>query len=81
MRYFADLHIHSVLSPCADFLMTVENILKKLKENNIKIFSITDHNSCGNSKIFKEKAEKEGFTGEQLDVLRGNQMLHTLNYF
>jgi hypothetical protein len=28
-----------------------------------------------------EKAEKEGFTGEQLDALRGNQMLHTLNYF
>lgn len=28
-----------------------------------------------------EKAEKEGFTEEQLAVLRGNQMLYTLDYY
>ena len=28
-----------------------------------------------------EKAEKEGFTEEQLAVLRGNQMLCTLDYY
>ena len=28
-----------------------------------------------------EKAEKEGFTEEQLAVLRGNQVLYTLDYY
>ena len=81
MRYFADLHIHSVLSPCADFLMTVENILKKLKENNIKIFSITDHNSCGDSRIFKEKAEKEGLLFIPGIEIQTAEEIHIAAYF
>ena len=28
-----------------------------------------------------EKAKKEGFTEEQLAVLRGNQVLYTLDYY
>ena len=40
MRYAADLHIHSVLSPCADFLMTMENIFKKLKKVKKKLIKI-----------------------------------------
>ncbi len=81
MRYAADLHIHSVLSPCADFLMTMENIFKKLKENNIKIFSITDHNSCGNSRVFMERAEKEGILFIPGIEIQTAEEVHIVAYF
>jgi 3',5'-nucleoside bisphosphate phosphatase len=81
MRYEADLHIHSVLSPCADFLMTMENIFTKLKENNIKIFSITDHNSCGNSRQFMKRAEKEGVLFIPGIEIQTAEEIHITAYF
>ncbi|MGM0508587.1 MAG: PHP domain-containing protein [Fusobacteriota bacterium] len=81
MRYLADLHIHSVLSPCADLLMVQENIFKKLKENNIKIFSITDHNSNGNSKVFQKRAEKEGILFIPGIEIATIEEIHILGYF
>lgn len=81
MRYLADLHIHSVLSPCADFLMTMENIFSKLKDNNIKIFSITDHNSCGNSRVFMKRAEKEGILFIPGIEIQTAEEIHITAYF
>jgi len=51
-----DLHIHSVLSPCGDLLMTPKNIIKKAVKKNIKIIAITDHNSAKNVKVTLELA-------------------------
>lgn len=45
MKYAYDLHIHSVLSPCADVLMTPNNIFNMAKLKNLDIIAITDHNS------------------------------------
>ncbi len=45
MKYAYDLHIHSVLSPCADVLMTPNNIFNMAKLKRLDIISITDHNS------------------------------------
>ena len=44
----ADLHIHTVLSPCGDIEMTPLNIVRKAKECGIGIIGITDHNSTLN---------------------------------
>ncbi|BDU50595.1 PHP domain-containing protein [Haliovirga abyssi] len=81
MKFYADLHIHSVLSPCADLLMTTNNIIDKLIENDIKIFSITDHNSNKNSKVFKMRANEKGLIfipGIEIETVEG---IHTLGYF
>ena len=46
----ADLHIHTVLSPCGDIEMTPGLIVRRAKESGIGIIGITDHNStrqCG----------------------------------
>lgn len=41
----ADLHIHTVLSPCGDIEMTPAAIVRSAKEAGIGIIGITDHNS------------------------------------
>jgi hypothetical protein len=57
MRWYnADLHIHSVLSPCGDLEMSPENVIRVLKEKNIDIFAITDHNRMLNFQAFYSKA-------------------------
>lgn len=55
---FADLHIHSVLSPCADRMMTPQNIYPRLLDSNINIFAICDHNSTRNNRAFFEFGRK-----------------------
>lgn len=45
MKYAYDLHIHSVLSPCGDVLMTPNNIFNMANLKGLNIISITDHNS------------------------------------
>lgn len=81
MRYYADLHIHSVLSPCADFLMTPDNIISRLKECGISIFSITDHNACGNSRIFMQKAEENGILFIPGIEIQTAEEIHVVAYF
>jgi histidinol phosphatase-like PHP family hydrolase len=46
-EYRADLHIHTVLSPCGDLEMSPENILAAARNKNIDILGITDHNHTG----------------------------------
>lgn len=49
MRQFvADLHVHSVLSPCAEVEMTPRNIVWHAVRHGIDIVAITDHNACDN---------------------------------
>lgn len=46
--YKADLHIHTVLSPCAELSMGPREIVNKALENKLDIIAITDHNSAEN---------------------------------
>ncbi|HOK09294.1 MAG TPA: PHP domain-containing protein [Candidatus Hydrogenedens sp.] len=55
---YADLHIHSVLSPCADREMIPEKIYKQLSKMGIHIFAICDHNSTKNVNAFYEYGKK-----------------------
>ena len=49
MRQFVtDLHVHSLLSPCADIEMTPRNIVWHAVQHGIDIVAITDHNACDN---------------------------------
>lgn len=57
MRYFYDLHIHSALSPCADVLMSPNNILNMSFLKELNIIAITDHNSCLQLDVIEELKE------------------------
>lgn len=46
--YLADLHVHTVLSPCAEVEMIPPLIVKRAGELALGIIAITDHNSAEN---------------------------------
>ena len=61
MRFFkADLHLHSVLSPCGGLEMSPFAVMKKAKEMGIEIIAITDHNSMANSCVYHQAAIEFG---------------------
>jgi len=56
----ADLHIHTILSPCGDLEMSPDAIVAKAVEQNLDIIAITDHNSTRQAKLVKQLAEPLG---------------------
>jgi hypothetical protein len=70
MRKFrADLHVHTVLSPCADVAMIPPLIVQKALEHSIDLIAITDHNSSANVQAVQKAAE-----GTNLTVLPGMEV-------
>jgi len=61
IKYSYDLHIHSILSPCADELMTPNNILNMAMLKKLDFLAITDHNTAKQLKVFDELAESYDF--------------------
>ena len=55
--FVADLHIHSVLSPCGDYEMAPGPILAAAQKKQLDMIAITDHNSGDNAKAFVEAAQ------------------------
>lgn len=68
-RLVADLHVHSILSPCAAIEMTPRNIIWHAAERGIDIVAITDHNSCDNV-----RAAMEAAIGTNVTVLPGMEV-------
>lgn len=58
----ADLHIHTVLSPCGDLEMSPRNIVEKAKEQGLHMIAITDHNSTLHGPVIRKLAEPLGIT-------------------
>ncbi|KUK60894.1 MAG: Putative PHP domain protein, partial [Synergistales bacterium 57_84] len=46
--YHVDLHIHTVLSPCAELDMGAPEIIARCRDEGIDMIAITDHNSARN---------------------------------
>lgn len=61
-HYVADLHVHSLLSPCAAVEMTPRNIIKHAVLAGIHIIAVTDHNACDNVYAAVQAAENSGVT-------------------
>lgn len=59
-QYRADLHIHSVLSPCADLEMSPVNIVNRAKALGLDIIAVTDHNSTLHCPLMVELASRVG---------------------
>jgi hypothetical protein len=82
MRKFrADLHVHTVLSPCAEVEMIPPLIVQHALEKNIDLIAITDHNASANVRAVQKAAE-----GTQLTVLPGMEVqsredVHLLTIF
>ncbi len=79
--YKADLHIHTVLSPCADLEMSPKNIVKEALDKGLKIIGITDHNSTHHCKLVKQLAQPLGITLFMGVEITTKEEIHCLAYF
>jgi DNA polymerase III alpha subunit len=65
----AELHIHTVLSPCGDIEMIPPLIVQTAIEKGISIIAITDHNQSANAQAVIEAAK-----GTSLNVFPGMEL-------
>lgn len=62
-RYlWADLHVHTVLSPCAEVEMIPPLIVRRARDLGLDIIGITDHNSAQNVQAVIDAADDTGLT-------------------
>ncbi|MDD3535542.1 MAG: PHP domain-containing protein [Candidatus Cloacimonetes bacterium] len=82
MRNFrADLHIHSVLSPCGGLEMSPSALIKRLKECGVEWFAITDHNSMANCPAYEYAAQQAGLFFSWGVEIQTVEEIHLLAYF
>ena len=67
--FWADLHIHTVLSPCAEVEMIPPLIVRRALELGLDLIAITDHNASDNAAAVMEAAARTG-----LKVLPGMEL-------
>ena len=77
----ADLHIHTVLSPCGDLEMSPTNIIAKAKELGIECLGITDHNSTLNAKLAKKIGKDNGILVLMGAEVTSKEEAHCLSFF
>jgi 3',5'-nucleoside bisphosphate phosphatase len=80
-KFRADLHVHTVLSPCAEVEMIPPLIVQQALELEIDLIAITDHNASANVDAVQKAAE-----GTKLTVLPGMEVqsredVHLLTIF
>lgn len=82
MRWFrADLHIHSVLSPCGGLEMAPHALMERIKECKIDWLAITDHNSMANCPAYEAAARKAGLDFSWGVEIQTSEEIHILAYF
>ena len=67
--YRADLHVHTVLSPCAGVEMIPPLIVQEALERGIQLIAITDHNATANIEAVQQAA-----SGSELLVIPGVEL-------
>jgi PHP family Zn ribbon phosphoesterase len=67
-QYFADLHVHTALSPCGSDEMTPPAIVTAALQAGLALVAICDHNSARNAAAVQDAA------GERLAVLAGMEV-------
>jgi PHP family Zn ribbon phosphoesterase len=77
----ADLHIHTVLSPCGDLEMSPVNIIREARNKGIDIIGITDHNSTMQAELVHKIGADNGIivlTGVEITT---KEEVHCLAFF
>ncbi|MCS7240144.1 MAG: PHP domain-containing protein, partial [Candidatus Bipolaricaulota bacterium] len=58
MRWFrADLHIHSVLSPCGSLEMSPRRIVEEARKAGLDLIAVCDHNASANGQYVRKIAK------------------------
>ncbi len=79
--YRADLHIHTVLSPCAEIEMLPPLIVEEALARGIQIIAITDHNASANVEAVQQAARAHGIFVLPGMELQTQEEVHVLCLF
>ena len=78
----ADMHIHTVLSPCASRQMRPRAIAREAMEKGLAVIAVCDHNSAANARAVREASEALGgpavFAGMEITT---REEVHVLGLF
>lgn len=80
-RFRADLHVHTVLSPCADVEMIPPLIVQAALERQIDLIAITDHNASANVEAVQKAASGSGLTVLPGMEVQSREDVHLLALF
>ena len=75
------MHIHSVLSPCADLDMSPRHIIEKAVERQIDILGITDHNSTRHGPLMRRLGKENGIMVLTGAEVTSREEVHCLTFF
>lgn len=79
--FIAELHVHTVLSPCAEVEMIPPLIIQEAQEKGINLLAITDHNAIANVAAVQKAAEGSGITVLAGIELQTREEVHSLCIF
>ena len=80
-QFRADLHVHTVLSPCAEVEMIPPLIVQKALEKKIDLIAITDHNASANVGVVQKAAQGTGLTVLPGMEVQSREEVHLLTLF
>ena len=80
-KFRADLHIHTVLSPCGDLEMSPDAIIAKAKEMKLDIIGITDHNSTRQCRVISQLGALSGISVLSGAEVTTKEEVHCLAFF
>jgi 3',5'-nucleoside bisphosphate phosphatase len=79
--YRAELHIHTVLSPCAEIEMIPPLIVQQAVSQGINLIAITDHNATANIASVQKAAQGSGLVVLPGMELQTKEEVHVLCLF
>ena len=79
--YRAELHLHTVLSPCAAVEMIPPLIIESAEEKGINLIAVSDHNSIENISAVMQAAEGTSITVLPGIELQTREEIHSLCLF
>lgn len=77
----ADLHIHTVLSACAEVEMIPPLIVRRARRLGLGLIAVADHNACANAEAVIRAAEGTGLTVLPGMELQTREEVHLLCLF
>ncbi len=79
--YRAELHVHTVLSPCAEVEMIPPLIIQEALEHGADLLAITDHNASANASAVQKAAQGTGLVVLPGMELQTREEVHVLCLF
>ena len=77
-RYRADLHIHSLLSPCGSLAMSPREIISRARSKGLDMIAVSDHNSTWHCELMVNLGLEAGITVLRAAEVTSSEDVHSL---